>query len=386
MATLVVDNADPWSSAEYATIDVPRLTAISQRHQAIGELLRIEQLDAVLLQLPENIAWLTAGGAWKQGGITAGRFGLLITPNARVVLGNNVESPEIFEHHLAGLGFQLKERTWAEDRSMLPEDMCRGRRVVSDTGFAGTPNIGLRMLSLRLPFDEYDASRVSEAGRIIAHAVEATARGLVRDRKETEAAGELMHRLVKHDAEPVRVQILADGRASRFRHWTYSDSPIRRFATVACLARHRGLTIGACRTISFGAPPAELIRAHAAASEVLAVAWLHSQVDWEMYAAWNRLKKTYEKLGAPDDWRLSEQGTVVEYDFGAIPAVGNSEFKFGPGIAIHWRPAFGPAMAGETILIQERGPKLLTSTGNWPTISVDVKDRPVPVPGILELG
>ena len=80
----------------------------------------------------------------------------------------------------------------------LLADLCRGRTVASDTGFGRTPDIGLRLTGLRLPLVSFDQDRLRFAGKLVAHAVEATARGLTSGRTENEIAGELSHRIMKH--------------------------------------------------------------------------------------------------------------------------------------------------------------------------------------------
>jgi Xaa-Pro aminopeptidase len=122
-------------------------------------------------------------------------------------------------------------------------DLCRGRRVASDTGFPGPTHIGLRLLDLRLPLSEYDVTRLRNAARLLTHAIEATARGMVKGRTEAEIAGEVSHRLFKHGVSPERIQVLGDGRACRFRRWNFDDSPVQRYCTISAVGRYCGMFV-----------------------------------------------------------------------------------------------------------------------------------------------
>ena len=97
----------------------------SGQGRCAGRPRRCGWFDAVLLRLPENIAWLSVGADVTRFG--TGRestAALFVTPEARVVVTNDVDSPLLFEQEFAGTGFQLKERPWYENPGILLEDLC----------------------------------------------------------------------------------------------------------------------------------------------------------------------------------------------------------------------------------------------------------------------
>src|SRR5262249_44529532 len=151
---------------------------------------------------------------------------------------------QYFESDVPGMGFQLKERPWFEPRPVMVSDLCRGRRVASDTGVNGTDDVSLMLLGMRLPLSMLDISRLRTAGAHIAHAVEATSRALTRGRTEAEIAGELSHRLMRHGILPERIQVLGDGRGRRFRYWTFDQSKVQRYCTISVVGRYFGLHVG----------------------------------------------------------------------------------------------------------------------------------------------
>lgn len=383
MSATMVDLSDPLASAEFAAVDVARLGEIAVRHQKIAEFLRQEDYAALLIQQPSNFTWLTAGGCNERGGATGLSGALFVTPDARVVACSNVDTAQFFETEVSNMGFQLKERPWFEPRSVMLTDLCRGRRVASDIPFPGTTDVGPRLLGMRLPLSDFDVARLREGGRLLTHALEATARSLTRGRKEAEIAGELSHRLFKHGLRPERLQILADGRGQRFRRWTYDESPVQHFCTISAVARFRGLFLGAARTVCWGAAPAELLKAFEPAALVQATGVYFSQPDWELFEVWNRVHRLYEKTGVEAEWRLADQADVVEYEFGQIPVTSTSEFRLSSGTAVYWHPSVDSVLMGDTVLVSSRGIEVLTVSADWPVVPISVKGTNVEVPAVL---
>lgn len=385
MSLATLNQTSQSSSAEFATIDLDRIAEVVRRHRLLSDFMRSEGYGAVLLQSPSNFAWFTAGGSPRRCSSSSCSPSLFITPDARVVVCNNVDSPLLFEHEVAGLGFQLKERPWSEPRSIMLGDLCRGRRVAGDVAIKNVVDINVHLQGMRLPLPAYDIQRARNAGRLVAHAVEATARSLTSGREESEVAGELAHRMMKHGMQPHRIQVIGDGRGQRYRHWSHSQTPIHKYCTISAIGCYQGLHVGAARTVCFGDPPADLLKAYEQTAFVAATGMFFSQEGWELFEVWNRVQRIYEKTGVPDEWRLADQADVAEYEYGGIPLMPTSEFKLAPGTPMFWHPSVGPVLMGDSILITEGGVEILTPARDWPVVPVSVKGTEVDVPGILML-
>ncbi|MEI8019589.1 MAG: M24 family metallopeptidase [Schlesneria sp.] len=383
MGFSTVDLSDPLSSGEFATLDLVRMTEIDRRHYLIREFLEHENYAALLLQQPANFAWLTGGGLNQRGGMTGNSGCVFVTPDARLIACSNADTAQFFESDVAGLGFQLKERPWFEPRAVMVADLCRGRRVASDTGVNGTDDVSLRLLGMRLPLNDYDIEHIREAGRLLTHGIEATARAFTRGRTEAEVAGELSHRLLKRGVTPERIQILGDGRGRRFRYWNHDQSTVQRYCTISVVGRYHGLYVGAARTVSIGDPPNDLLVAFEQAALVAATGMFFSQPEWELFEVWNRVRRIYEKTGAGSEWQRADQADVVEYEFGSVPLMPNSEFRLSPGVPIFWHPSVGPVVMGDTVIVTKDGTEVLTPSSEWPTVPISVKGVSINIPGIL---
>lgn len=383
MSPSTLDLSDPLSSGEFATIDTARMAEIDRRHGLIKEFLHREDYAALLLQKPANFAWMTAGALNQRGGTTGTTGSLFVTPEARLIACSSENTRQFFESDVAGLGFQLKERPWFEPRSVMIGDLCRGRRVASDTGTQETDDASMPLLGMRLPLTDYDFELLRYAGKQLTHAIEATARNFSRGRSEAEIAGEVSHRLIKHGIMPERIQILGDGRGRRFRYWTFDQSSVQRYCTISVVGRYQGLHVGAARTVSLGEAPNDLLAAFEPAALIAATGMFFSQPEWELFEVWNRVRRIYEKTGVDSEWLQADQADVVEYEFGSVPMMPGSQFRLASGVPVFWHPSVGPALLGDTVLVNGDGTEILTSTGEWPEIPIRVKGVQLNIPAIL---
>ncbi len=383
MATLTLAPATPVSSGEIRTIDPDRAHEVDCRHQQLAEFLAEIASDSLVLTQPHNFAWLTAGGDSTFRGGPDAVAAVFVTPEVRVILTNNVDSGHLFDRELNGLGFQLKERPWHEPRSVLLTDLCRGRNVASDSGVCGTPNVDDLLLPLRTSFSDYDRQALRTLGRLVTHAVEATARTFEQFSTEAEVAGQLAHRLLRHEVVPVKIQIMADGQGHRYRHWAYGLDPIHRTCVLSAVARREGLHIGVARTVCFGSPTQEFQNTHQLASLVQTSGMYFSRPGWRFAETWERVARIYEKFDAAEEWRNAEQGQVIGYRDQEIPVVPGSGVTISAGTPLYWRPSVRVAAVGDTILAQDQGFEVLTPSENWPLLTVEVKGKPVQRPNIL---
>lgn len=372
------------SSGELPVISPERANDIDQKHERVAQFLKENRFAALVLQRPANLAWFTSGTDFTRHGSTETVASLFLMPDARVVLTSNVDSAQLFEGTLSGLGFQLKERPWHEPHSVLVEDVCRGRQVGSDTGIGRTTDVSAMLLDLRLPLSTLECERLRDLGLHVAHAVEATARNFEHGVTEAEIAAQLSHRLLKHKVLPERLQVCGDGVSNRFRHWTPSSDPVERFCTLSAIGRRDGLFVGVTRTVCFGEIPDELHAAYRIALMTQATGMYFSQADWPISETWKRVARIYEKFGHAEEWEFAEQAEVIGYQPCEVRVIPNSDFVLRPGMAMFWHPSVGLANIGDTMLIGPKGLEVLTPTEQWPLTKVDVKGAPILRPDILQ--
>ena len=394
------------------------------RQERVAALLDDRGLDAALLTDPANLAWLTcgadlaagAGNGGDAGG--AGGPGLFLTHASRVVVCSAADSPHLFDREIPGLGFQLKERPWAEPLGDLFADLCRGRTVGTDAAPAaprdttrdanrdanrepdrepnGNDPTDLRaaLAGFRSVLDREERAELAALGADAAHAVEAVCRGATAGRTECDLAGEVAHRLLRRGVTPAALSVAGDGRAERQPHYTFARRPAAGWAVVRAVGRRAGLHVHVCRTVVFrpGTTRTDrdaLRRDHARALQIQA-AGLHFGVpgaDWA--EVWPKLARVYEKTGPADDWRGAP--VAVRTGFAAVEATPGpaSAFALEAGTPLVWQPRCGRAACGDTALVggvsgEDPGPAaVVTGMEEWPRLAVAVRGAEYERPGVL---
>jgi Xaa-Pro dipeptidase len=263
------------------------------------------------------------------------------------------------------------------------DDLCRGRRVASDARFNGTPDISADLKPLRVPLTTIECRKLRELGPNLAHAIEATCRNCEPGQSECEIAGEVAHRLIRHQIYPERIQVCADGRAATYPHWTFGSDPVQRSVAISAIGRRGGLCLGVSRTVSFGTPPDELQNDHHKTMLIQASGMFFTQANFAMHDIWTRVARIYEKLKCEDLWERTEQAEIIGYELAEYPLVPRSEFQIAPRMPVYWHPAVGAAMSGDTILVGDGQFEVLTPAEGWPKVKVVVKGTTIYRPDIL---
>lgn len=376
-------DASSMSSAEFVVVDHDRLADIERKQKQVGDFVTARGLDGLLVTRPSNFAWFTSGGDSTRGTCNDVTAALFLNKDARVVLARKADSAQIFDREVPRLGFQLKERGWQEPRHILLADLCRGRQIGCDQAFENCEDVSLALNAMRLPLSKYEIQKLRELGAIVAYAVEQTVRTCHPGDTESEIAGQVAHRLFRHDVQPVRLQVMADGYGQTYRHWTHGQRTLQRYGTVAAIGRRHGLHIGVSRSLSFGEPPQAVRDSHLASLLVQATGMFFSQAERDITSSWQRVQRIYEKFGHAEEWHLADQGCVLGYEICETPIVPRNGFRFAPGMPVMWHPSIGSAFTMDTILVKDEGFELLTPMTNWPQIEIDVKHIAIPRPDML---
>lgn len=382
MALNTLSPLDPEISREIRVFDPSRLEEVERRHRLLAEYLNLKGFDALLIQSPAMFAWFS-GGASNQRGQATAFAAILLTAEARVILTSQVDSPQLFDRELNGLGFHLKERPWTEAPLTLRDDCVRGRKIASDLCYPGTTCLAEDLIDFRLSLIERERDLLRDLGRKVAHAVEATARGLQQGETEFEVAGQLMHRLYRHGVTPVQVQVQADGQGHRYRNWTAGPDRIERQCVLAAVGRMQGLHAAASRTIVFGSATSETQDTFDVATLLQTTGMHFSQAGWSVEETWKRVARIYEKFGVADEWRAAEQAEFIGYapqEERLLPTLKRSLPSWS---AIHWHPSVRAALVSDTILVQPDRAEVVTPHENWPSVCVRVRGVPYDRPAIL---
>lgn len=365
-----------------AAVDLRRVD-IDAKQAQVAALLADCQSEGLLVLHPANFRWLTAGanpsGLYGRDEMPA----LFFNASQRWLLASATDSPRFFNEDLDGLGFQLKEWHWTASREQMLADLVYGRRAACDQPFRECKHVGVFLASERRMLSAYETARLTDLGQTVAHALEATARNLSPGETEAEIAGHIAHRLVRHGAEPIALQVSADGAGRSHRRRSYGSAAIHQWCTLQATARQFGLHATAARTVCFGPPEATVRAEYDAALRVGAAHLAVSRAGERVLAAYDAGKAVLRATPFEHEWRTAPPFCIT----GREPAEGiihpAAQDHWVVGLAVVWQERIGAAAIVDTFVLGANGWQTVTPAIDWPIRRAVVFGREFDRPDIL---
>lgn len=364
----------------------PRIRAeIESRHAFAADLLRRHEREALLLADPANVAWLTLGAVCPLPGEDFEPPAVYLMPSHRWLLCSNLDTQWLFDTDLNGLGFNVKEWSWAFGRAALIAELIAGKRVASDRPCNGCQVVGNELATARRRLGEVEVARLKSLGADLAHALEATGRNFDPGDTEAEIAGQLHHRLVHRGMTPVQVLVSADGRLRRYRrHGPMATVRVERTCLIQATVRRHGLHATASRMISLGDPP-DVIRAEMeCACRWTAVLMAASTPGIKWPDVWDKGLKFLQTTNFEHEWRSMPIGWFTGYrpvENFLVPA--DTTRAMEEAVPVIWLGNIGGVTCADTVLSTPAGPQIVTSIEMWPIKRIKVAGVTVDRPDIL---
>ena len=279
----------------------------------------------------------------------------------------------------------LKEWPWASGRATLLGEIVVNKKVATDRPFPTMPLINERLRPILRPLMRSDAARYRELGRVLAHALEATARKIERGETEQDVAGALAHRIVHRGAEAHAIGVTAEGRAGTFRRAGYTRAIVETVCTLQATAGRDGMFVTASRTVCFGAPTDAYRAEYDAACKVAAVDRLESRAGGTVAAAVDTASSMLKNTPYEHEWRLSPAGYGTGwFQADELRKAGIDE-KFVTDQALVWQARIGAAAVVDTVLVGEGVCEEITPTEQWPFKRITLAGATYPIPDLLVL-
>jgi Xaa-Pro dipeptidase len=376
--------SSPASSVEISlTTPSDRRSDVDSKHARIAALLGEIGCDGLLVLLPENFAWLSAGGSARGVADQEALPALFYSADGRWVLCSAVDSQRLFDEEIDGMGFQLKEWSWDTGRAAFLGDLVQGRTLACDTPLEGCQHVGPMLHKMRVGLSDYERACYRALGQIVSHALEATGRTINVGETEREVAGQLSHRLIHRGAWPLLITVAADGRGRAYRQGSFTATPVRNHCVMTVSARKYGLCARASRSISFGQQDPLFRKDHDSACKVsatyVASSWPDS-VPRQILASGQRI---YQLTGAEHEWHLCPQGQITGRLPVEIELTPQYEELLQVNWAITWHASVGAAVSCDTFLISEDGPRAITAAENWPLKRIRIQGAEFVRPDVL---
>lgn len=359
-----------------------------------GRLLRLAEsanLHGILLATQPNFSWVTGGLTNRiDGSRESGNGALLFTTSGRrYIVANTIECPRLAAEALNGLGFEVIEYPWTDERAdpSLPARLAAGAAggpIGADAPLDGAVPLEAVIARLRAPLTTLEVRRYHELGAAVGAAIGDVARSIDVGAPERTVAAALAAALAQHSIRPVVLLVAADARIARFRHPTPTDARWSRRLMIATCAERDGLIVAASRLVQIGEPDGDFVRRLQASARTCARLLSATANGATGAALFQAAADAYAAAGYPGEERLHHQGGAIGYrarEWIAHPA--STDVVTLPQ-AFAWNPTVTGTKIEESCIVHEDGRiDLLTTSAAWPSIEVDVRGQRVPLPDVL---
>lgn len=364
-----------------------RQEEVALKHARVRNLLAAEGLAAVLLKKQANFSWFTGGGLNLVGIATeTGVTSLLITPTARYVIANRIESGRMMvEEGLGELGFELLEHEWYQDREAELVAQVAGdlSRAGCDLPYRDCRNVDEGVKQLRYSLTENEVERYLFLGEKLSAGLEQVMLGIRPGDTELEIAGRIGGELWKHRIDPTALLVAADDRISSYRHPIPTDTVVRRYVMVAVNARYKGLIAALTRFVHFGRPPAGLVRQYADNVEIESRMIAATRPGVPLSESFLAGVRAYAELGYGDEWRFHHQGGAMGYSARDIKATAETTAVVEPYQAFCWNPSIKGTKSEDGFIATPEGPLFITRPVLYPSLEIEAGGVRMVRPGMM---
>jgi Xaa-Pro aminopeptidase len=353
---------------------------------AVSEMLKKNDLEAMLIRRVPNFAWMTCGAsAFVNSATEESTASLLICPSGRYLVTNNIEAPRFEqEEDLAAQGWEFRVSQWFEPERAV-EEISQGWRLAADSAYPGAVDLGASFPRLRVNLHPHERTRLKELARKCAVAMDRAIRAVRPGMTEDDIAGILAGEALRLGVLPIVNLIAVDDRISAFRHPLPTNTVLKKYAMLVLCGREFGLVCSVTRLIHFGRLPDELRRRAEAVAAVDAAFIGSTRPNVRMSQVFQAGLSAYARVGYPDEWCLHHQGGPVGYEPREFVVTGQTDDIVCSGQAYAWNPTITGAKSEDTILVGRDDAEILTSIEGWPMLEAEFEGHVLPRPAVLEV-
>lgn len=339
--------------------------------ETVSRWLEENDAEAAWFARPSNFAWLADGDnrvstAADVGVAAAGYDGDDLT-----AVTNNIEADRLQAEELPE-GTRIEAFSWHQ--SSLAEAVASASPTPAAADFDVPGFDRLDASTLRQPLSETGISQYRSLSADTAAAVESVARNLDAETTEREAAARLHRALTERGITTPVVLVGGGERALAYRHYTVQDEPLGSYALLSVTANRDGLYTSLTRTVAFD-PPEWLAERTSAAMQVEATAIAATQAVGSAAGTANEvftaIQDAYDAVGFPGEWRHHHQGGAAGYAGREWKATPDSDAPVRLPMGYAWNPTVQGAKSEDTILVRANGAEVLSTTGDWPSRTVE---------------
>jgi Xaa-Pro aminopeptidase len=371
-----------------------RRAEVDRKVERTAALARDAGVAGIVITTQHNFAWLTAGRSNRiDASREVGTASLLVSARGRrIALASTIEAPRTSEETVAGLGFELVEYPWTDERAdaghmfKVAEHAIGAGPLGADTQTPHAQPVDGALAKLRATLDPGELPRYRELGDVVGRTLGELVRSTLPGSSERDVARAIAAAFASLDVRPVVLLVAADRRIASYRHPTPTDLRWKNRLLVAVCAEHEGLIVGASRLVS-ARPDEDLqrrTRATAQVNEALLATTKKGATGAELFEA---AMSAYAAAGYPGEERLHHQGGAIAYRAREWVAHPRSADVVTPTQAFAWNPTVTGTKIEETCVLHDDDRlEIVTVSPGWPSIPVNARGQRLFLSDVFVLG
>ena len=358
----------------------PGATAeVQEKTDLLREALERHDLGAIRLRGQDWFAWATCGGSNAVLMATdAGVADVLVTRDGLRVLTNAIEADRLRAEEVPA-PIEIVAFDWAApgDLDAYVREAAAGEHVASDVAADGELALPSSLIAEKRRLRPAEIERYRSVGRDAAEAMTETLRRATPEMLELEVAGLGAAALLRRGLDPALILVAGSRRMELHRHpRPTADIVGDRLGVVFC-GRRSGLFANLTRFAWFRQPTATERRAAMDVALVEAAAFDATTPGATLGAAFTAITDAYARLGHHRAELAHHQGGTTGYRSREVIATPGDATILAPAVPVAWNPSLPAAKIEDTVLLADDGSlEILTVDPSWPTIEVEVRQRP----------
>jgi antitoxin VapB len=345
----------------------------AEKHTRLQRLMEEEDLQAVLLQRSENIAWITGGKVEARVLIPSETWAasvLLTRDGRKFYFAPKNEGPRLAAEEFDGLDYEPVLSPWYEsDCVAAAQKIAKAVEIGSDTPSPGF--VPLRLAPLRASLTPAEIERYRWLGNKTAEVTSDVLQELGPGVSEYEMEALVSDGLLVEGILPSVLLMAVDDRILTYKHAVARGHRLKRYGMLNLCARKWGLAISITRFVHFGELPSELAANFAIAAQVNAALLDATRAGATSADLFQAAKDAYGAEGFPGEEEFHHQGGATGYgerEWIATPAgtevvVNNQAFA--------WNPSIRGGKVEDTVVLVDGKIEYLTETRDLPLVETE---------------
>ncbi|HMS39510.1 MAG TPA: M24 family metallopeptidase [Pyrinomonadaceae bacterium] len=366
------------------------MTEIETKTERLTKMLTDEKFGGVLLNAQHNFAWLSGKSNAINLSIENGACFLFVRRDGKkFILANNIEMTRVLTEEISAADFEPIEFAWQTEKASGDFIFETAKTLSNETGeivsdLSITPKIRAiegKIAPLRFSLVMAEIERYRSLGKDAGTAIGKVFERIETGETEIEIARKVKDTLAAFDIQSVVTLVGADERIEKFRHPIPTVNVWKKVLLIAVCARRGGLIANLSRIACVGEIPSSLKCKTESVAKVFARMISATTIGKSGAEIYKTTAEAYTEEGFESEIDKHHQGGATGYktrDWVAHPACADTVF---PNQAFAWNPTITGTKAEETII----GTEILTTSPDFPMISVEIEGIEYRSPDILKL-